>query len=75
MFWKLSVSPSFTSHFVNPFHPDTTECLADISLAEEVSRLYGQGKQSLLRLIPEQLCVYVCVCMYAHVRAYVYIGY
>jgi hypothetical protein len=71
VFWKLPVSPSFTSHFVNPFHPDTTECLADISLAEEASRLHGQGKQSLLRLIPEQ----ICVCMYAHVHACVCIGY
>jgi hypothetical protein len=34
------------SHFVNPFQPDTTKCLADISLAVEASRLYGQRKQS-----------------------------
>jgi hypothetical protein len=62
VFWKLSVSPSFISHFVNPFHPDTTKCLDDISLAVEDSRLCGQGKQSLLRLIPEHVCVCVCVC-------------
>jgi len=58
----VSVSIIHT-HFVNPFHPHTTECLADISLAVEASRLYGQGKQSLLRLIPEQMCVHMCVCV------------
>jgi hypothetical protein len=25
VFWKLSMSPSSTSHFVNPFHHDRTE--------------------------------------------------
>jgi hypothetical protein len=37
--------------------------------------LYGQGKQSLLRLIPEQMCVCVCVCVYAHMHACVYTSY
>jgi len=56
------------THFVSsPFHSDTTECLADISLAVEASRLCGQGKQSLLRLILEQMCACIhvgaCVCI------------
>lgn len=68
VFWKLSVSPSFTAYFVNPFHPDTTKCLADISLSVEASRLYVQRKQSLLGLIPEQMCVW-------HAHACVYISY